>query len=331
MRELNQTDDDDGFSSPAADEGSSRALKPHLRPRSMTERVANLLEHSHRTGKVGDLTKSMPSLGETQEDGEEEDEDDDKRSNDEVRKQVVHNGFTYYVWSAKKENSNMEAAESSQRSRGDAFWGLIRCKEDEAENERLMGDEDGLASSLRDAEKTALLHKKWKELDKQSKATMELVKAKKEEKARKDYMHMFMQAKDSSEIINHAWATRPTLLQRGVGGGMGGAATSPAKEAQSNAGFRLNVFGSDDPAVGTGGGAAAAQTFHATQSRARGKKIVNLESKKDHYAQEPFERFSAHKVRVDGATDMMKSASDGSLLGGPRPKLQDRLESVASM
>ena len=236
---------------------------------------------------------------------------------------------------------------SPQLQSGDSFWGLIKCKLDEEGNVAMMRSEDEYTEMLRANERTAILHKKWKELDKQGKANAELVKAKKEEKARKDYIKIFMNATDSAEVINHVWATRPTLVLRhqdpfALAADPKNKPGSPA----SHAGFRLNVFGTDDFAPTAESGRRASpqkskpissstQTFHSTQSRSRGKKVVALVSKQSHYTQEPFERFGAHKVRparttpVDG---LATSQSDGSLLSnsGPRPKLQDRLGALTS-
>jgi len=114
-----EDDHDHGFGGNSPTGGQ---LKPHLRPRSMTERVANLLEMSHATGKTGDLTKSMGNMGSLGEDDEEESEDEEEQEHPEFesmttwdnRRKIVHHGFTYYVWSEKKETLSMRDAENDQ-------------------------------------------------------------------------------------------------------------------------------------------------------------------------------------------------------------------------
>ncbi|GMI28468.1 hypothetical protein TrRE_jg10771, partial [Triparma retinervis] len=68
-------------------------------------------------------------------------------------------------------------------------------------------------------------------------------------------------------------------------------------------------------------------SFHAAGSAVRTKKITSFSSTKDHFAQEPFERFSAHKVReVKEYFPLASSRSEGTFsLPGRRPKLKDRL------
>ena len=58
----------------------------------------------------------------------------------------------------------------------------------------------------------------------------------------------------------------------------------------------------------------------AAASKVRTKKINPFRAEKDHYSQEPFERFSAAKIRP--TQTLKNSASDPSL---PRPRLADRL------
>ncbi|GMH90453.1 hypothetical protein TL16_g11774 [Triparma laevis f. inornata] len=334
----------------------------------MTARVAHLLHHSQATGKVLDLTKTHNKMH-TQIEAEEDDEDPlemidlegqfknmtnwmPAKQNPSGMKRVMNEEFPYYALSEKKETLNMRATEALQRSEGDEFWGLIKTKREEEENTKLMSKEDEYALSWRAAEKVAMLHQKWKELDKQSKLNHEITKAKKEEKARKSYMRMFMTASDSSAIIGHKWATRPTVIMRSS------LMLSPSKSmtaeivekpstlsptAVKGAGFKIEttpsvpttttipivdgkkkkmkapaenmsaIFGSDSIS------GAKSISFHASSSRIRTKKINRFQAEKDHYSQEPFERFSAMKVRP--ASTLKGSASDPSL---PRPKLADR-------
>ncbi|GMH55501.1 hypothetical protein TrST_g6454 [Triparma strigata] len=343
----------------------------HLRPRSMTARVAHLLHHSQATGKVLDLNKSHNKLHSFLEDVNGEDPLElvdaegqfkgmtnwmPNAQNPSGMKRVMNEEFPYYALSEKKETLNMRAAEALQRSEGDEFWGLIKTKREEEENTALMTKEDTYASEWRDAEKVAMLHQKWKELDKQSKLNHEISKAKKEEKARKSYMKMFMTATDSSAIIGHKWATRPTVIMRSslispVSPSHSAqivekpSAVSPTGAAKG-AGYKIEItpsvpttttipivdgkkkkmkapadnmsaiFGSDSIS------GAKSISFHASSSRIRTKKINSFQAEKDHYAQEPFERFAAMKVRPASTTTLKSSASDPSL---PRPKLADRL------
>ncbi len=313
------------------DEEVERTAKPHLRPRSMTERVAHLLQHAHATGKVGDLTKS--SMGNIAEDAEESEEENNIHDDEEwegmtkweTRRKVKYNGAYYFVFSEKRECLNMRQAEAEQRSKRDKFWGLIKCKEEENDNNASMAAEDALSTALRQAEKTALQHQKWKELDRQKKANYELARAKKEEKARKEYMKLFLTATDSSEIICHAWSTRPTVIFKN----RPNPGENPVKSL-SLPGFNGHLPGVLDDTHGFNLAASPTvlpPTFHATTSKARGKRVVPLPARKEHFKQDPFERFSAHKVR---AGTLPSSASTPALGVSQRPSLEARMDDVAN-
>ena len=108
---------------------------PHLRPRSMTERVAHLLHHSQATGNVLDLTKSSSRIHVV----EDNDGEDLKTlvdtsgpfigmtnwmatpQNPSGIKRVVNDDFPYYALSEKKETLNMREAETLQRENEVSF------------------------------------------------------------------------------------------------------------------------------------------------------------------------------------------------------------------
>ena len=130
----------------------------------------------------------------------------------EGRKVVINMDYPYHALSERQEILNMRQAEHLQRSTvnvrtyrgkqlrdgenssqvtppenlvtGDRFWGLVVVATNEEENRRLMKLEDDNTNSLRENEKLAKLHEKWRDLDNQRKQNSDIARAKKEEKVR---------------------------------------------------------------------------------------------------------------------------------------------------
>ena len=118
--------EDDDLLAPLGGSGGKRGGKKakksspkHLRPRSMTERVANLLNHAHNTGDVLDLTKhhskdtgeaeTVDAAREVAAEGEWE-----GLTTWDGRKKIINIEYPYLALSEKQETMSMRQAENFQ-------------------------------------------------------------------------------------------------------------------------------------------------------------------------------------------------------------------------